>query len=65
MNTSSKTLLTGTLLVALFAGTSANAEGRAAGSSDYAENTVASQSVEIKKVSFEAPAVAADREVNR
>ncbi|MEH6455320.1 MAG: hypothetical protein V7749_03300 [Cocleimonas sp.] len=62
MNTSSKTILASTLLVALFAGTSANAEGRAGGLNDHAEKS-ATQSVEIKKVSF-AP-TAKDYSVNR
>ena len=53
MNISTKTILASTLLIALFAGTSASAEGRAGGSSDYVVNSTAS--VELIKVSVQSP----------
>ncbi len=50
MNISNKSILAGTLLVALFAGTSANAQGgRADSSSIYSDNSA--KTVEVKKVS--------------
>lgn len=63
MNISTKVVLASTLLVALFAGTSVNAEGRAGGNSDYADNSTTS--IEIKKVKFESSTVEADYGVNR
>lgn len=54
MNISTKSILASTLLVALFAGTSANAEGRAGGSSDY--DVKSTPAVDFKKVSVKSPA---------
>jgi len=50
MNTLAKTVLTSAFLTVVIAGTSANAEGRAG---NVYDNAQATQSVEIKKVSFE------------
>jgi len=52
MNT--KVILATTVLLALFAGNSAHAEGRAGGLTDYVDNSTTS--VEIKKVSVQTPA---------
>lgn len=48
-----KSILAISVLSALFAATAANAEGRAGGNLDYADNSKAS--VEVKKVSVQAP----------
>jgi len=48
-----KSTLVLTLLSTIFAASAANAEGRAGGSSDYAEKSTAS--VEFKKVSVQKP----------
>jgi len=64
MNISSKTLLASTLLVGLFAATTAQAD-KVGDLTDYADNSVATESVEIKKVSFEAATIEADHAINR
>ena len=60
MNT--KAILATTLLTALLAGTSAQAEGRAGNSYDNAQKA---QSVEIVKVSIKTPTAVDAQEVNR
>jgi len=64
MNITAKTVLTSALLTAMIAGTSAYAD-KAGNLNDYVDNSVAVESVEIVKVSFQKQSTVDALNVNR